>query len=170
MSHSACCHLVHTFWQFQSDIKPLNESQFRVLFPAVVYVFLVFFQRIEAYYWSYTSKRWLQCTPECEPARLLGDPTDIWDKFPCPPPSEPEFFLELDWIGKLGPTNGKTVRQRVAKRCGIILQDLDEPRPGFAESRNFMENCDINCILVVLAVVVCLVILTIPTILCCVKR
>ncbi|CAG2258066.1 unnamed protein product [Mytilus edulis] len=126
------------------------------------------YKTIEAY-WTY-SDRWLQCS-ECDPVASIGNPIDIWDSFPCPPKSEPEIFLELDWIGKLGAIDGETIRQRVAKRCDISITSSSGPRPAdYAESSLFIENCDINCILVVLAILVCSVVLAIPAVLCCLKR
>lgn len=126
------------------------------------------YKTIEAYYWTDYDDR--QHCLQCDPKSFLGDPLDIWDKFPCPPEWDPDLFFDLDWTGRLGPTEGEIIRQRVAKRCGLSISSSAGPRPGYAESSLFIKNCDIDCILVVLAVLVCSVVLSVPLVLCCYKR
>lgn len=133
-----------------------------------LFILILYFQTIEAYYWSYNYDDRQHCL-QCDPKNSVGEPIEIWDNFPCPPASDPDLFLDLDWTGKLGPIDGEIVRKRVAKRCGITIS-LAGPHPGYAESTLFIENCDINCILVVLAVFLCCVVLSVPAVLCCFKR
>lgn len=138
--------------------------------PLIFIIMCIHFQIIGAFYSQHDSEIWLQCS-RCDPeSHSVILPLDIWDSFPCPPESEPELLLDLDWTGRLGVQDGESVLQRVAKRCSIILPSPLGPRSGFTESTLFIANCDINCILVVLAVFVCSIVLLIPAVLCCFKR